>query len=736
MIRLTLRRKLLIISTFLAVIPLAIAATRMIGLTRVELISNANDELRLTANQIAREVDDRYQFMWYVPLALIRDAVDNPSLSIDEKISILQEGSNAIPDLLSLQFTVDGLEPALFVRQEIKRQLDAAELQPATVFGIRPDEIDGLLTSGRNVSSKVVYEPDLQQWMTTIVLPLHTPINGRAATLSARMTLNNVKTRIKNDPFNQKGRILLIDSSGRRILQPDQPTIRDWPHVENALNMMKFNTTSVQSYPAPNGETVIGSHMFLTYFDWAVLVERPEAEAYLTVQRMFNQLLLWIGLGLIAAVIMALFFSNHISRPVKHLADKARGIAKGDFSQRAKVESHDEIGELAEVFNNMAQQLQLFEDLNIDRLVSEKSKIETLVKNMADGVIVTDDKQRIIIVNRVAEEWFGTSELDAFELPLSAVIHNRGLIDLIQQAESSSDMVSGEIEVKVAGSARPFILGAHAAKVSTPRRVSIGVITVLRDITREKEIDRMKTELVSLTAHELRTPITAIAGFSQILTEDTSDPAQTAEFSGIIYKESLRLSDMINKFLDISRIESGRQELQHVPVMLNQILLDVLDVNEQMAAEKNIRVERHVPADVSLLEGDPDLLGQVFLNLFSNAVKYSPDGTTITVSMTEEDGTQTVRVHDQGYGILEEDLPHIFDKFYRVKNDKIVKEITGTGLGLPLVKEIVEQHGGSIFVESELRQGSIFGFSLPIPNDDDPTSDNSTDSSEGHAANA
>ncbi|MBW1870044.1 MAG: HAMP domain-containing histidine kinase [Deltaproteobacteria bacterium] len=201
-----------------------------------------------------------------------------------------------------------------------------------------------------------------------------------------------------------------------------------------------------------------------------------------------------------------------------------------------------------------------------------------------------------------------------------------------------------------------------------------GVVTIIRDVSKEKEADRIKTELVSMVAHELKSPLTSI---------------------------------------DLSRLEAGRTEIHKSPFDLRQLIDKIKETYSGQATKRQIEVTTHIPAELPFAFGDQDLIEQVLLNLFSNAVKYSPDNSKIGLEVKEEDAILTVNVIDNGYGIPKEALPRIFEKFFRVTESEGDDSIDGSGLGLSLAKEIVEQHDGTIKVTSRLGVGSVFSFTLP-----------------------
>jgi len=422
-----------------------------------------------------------------------------------------------------------------------------------------------------------------------------------------------------------------------------------------------------------------------------------------------------------AATVLALagsyFVSKRISQPITHFTRTAKEIARGNFDERVVIESQDEIGQLARIFNYMTTELRRLRDLDLNRIFNEKSKTESILKNIADGVIGTDASNNIIMVNAVMEQWFGIKEKQCMGKPLETCISTNSLLHFITKVRDndkpSTALPETEIKIKSPKNWRDVFLQARAARIINEKGEFVGIVTILRDITREKEIDRMKTELVSMVAHELRSPLTSISGFSELLLDPTVNREQSEEYAGIILKESNRLSELINKFLDISKIEAGKIQIKRVPMQLRDVLDKVLDVNMTQAERKGIVVSVKVANDIPLVLGDKDMLEQVVLNLFSNAVKYSPENTAIELRLKEHENDVLCEIEDNGYGISEKALPRIFEKFYRVTDNEKVREITGTGLGLSLVKEIIEIHGGNIEVKSKLGEGSTFSFTIP-----------------------
>ncbi len=428
-----------------------------------------------------------------------------------------------------------------------------------------------------------------------------------------------------------------------------------------------------------------------------------------------------ILLTIILAALSALSFSKRINEPIRQFTRSATEIARGNFTHKVKSSSDDELGKLVKIFNFMTTELRRLNEMNLNKIITEKNKTETILKNIADGVIVTDPDQKILVLNSIAESWFGLAEVEVVDQPIEKLIYEQKLLSLIKDVKSGSNPedTSVEIELKPANSKKSIVLQAKAAQVINTKGELIGIVTVFRNVTKEKEIDRMKTELVSMVAHELRSPLTSIAGFSELLLDTGVTQDQSKEYAEIILKESNRLGDLINKFLDISRIESGKSQVNKTFVNIKHVIENILEMNMYLAERKGMDLEIDIPEGVSTIWVDQEMMGEVVLNLFSNAVKYSPDGKKIFITVRDKEKEQIISVADQGYGISQKSLDKVFNKFYRVTDNENIQEVNGSGLGLSLVKEIIELHDGAIWVESELNKGSKFSFSIPKPDEND-----------------
>lgn len=245
-------------------------------------------------------------------------------------------------------------------------------------------------------------------------------------------------------------------------------------------------------------------------------------------------------------------------------------------------------------------------------------------------------------------------------------------------------------------------------------RQPLCLAVTVRDVTRMKEYDKLKSDMISLMSHELRTPITSINGFAELLAMDGTIPEESREFLNIISSESQRLSRMIDTFLTVTQLEAGdKQEVSKIPLKMDDIVRETLTSLQAVAKKKRIRLIEQPASRMPPVAADKSLIRQVISNLVNNAIKYSPERTTVTVSTVLEADTVRVSVEDRGYGIPPESIDRVWEKFYRVTRDGKEKDEESTGLGLSFVREVVEQHGGEVDVASEVGRGSTFSFTLP-----------------------
>jgi two-component system phosphate regulon sensor histidine kinase PhoR len=356
-------------------------------------------------------------------------------------------------------------------------------------------------------------------------------------------------------------------------------------------------------------------------------------------------------------------------------------------------------------------------EIQLKVATAERQHAEAIIYSISDAVLVTDPFDELVLANESAARTFMFDLDRSRRSPVNQVLHDEKLVELIRdmrQSNSKSGRRIVEHRVKSDGEERIFkvTLSSVADHTENPA----GVVTVLHDMTREKEVAEMKNDFVSSVSHELRTPLASIKAYVEMLIDGEADDEKTTrEFYEVIQNEANRLSRLIDNILNISRIESGLVQINKQPQSLMVILKEAIEVIAPQARMKQITLVEQLTPVFYQTQADKDMLYQAVLNLLSNAVKYTPEKGTITVQTLVDENKRRVitRICDTGVGIPPKDLPFVFDKFYRAEaNNHMAK---GTGLGLSLVKHIIETvHRGRIFVESHVGKGSCFGFELEL----------------------
>ena len=363
-------------------------------------------------------------------------------------------------------------------------------------------------------------------------------------------------------------------------------------------------------------------------------------------------------------------------------------------------------------------------DLEIRHRVSEaeRRQISSVLNSLRDGVLVTDVFNEILMANAAAAQVLGFDLQAAHHHPIEAVLKDEALCRLIRGARETANRadrrhVEHEIDGRDGeGPSARRVFDVTLSCVENHRHEVSGVVTILHDLTSEREISQMKSDFVSKASHELRTPLSSIRAYLEMLIDgEATDDESRMEFYRVMQSETQRLGRLIDNMLNISRIEAGIVQIERDEVDIRSLIERAIETIGPQAREKNMSLHTRLSALDLTVEGDADMLYQVVLNLLSNSVKYTPEGGRVTIGSDSDNLTRSVvvSVADTGLGIPPDALPRLFDKFFRVENYK--RMANGTGLGLNLCKHIVETvHHGQIGVESKLGMGSRFWFSVPM----------------------
>ena len=372
-LRLTLRTKLLVFAIAIAVLPILVAARTMIRIGEDELKSSANEQLLGVASELSREINDVAERSWFGPLVLIRNAIDDPRLGVNEKVALLTLGIANLADIVALQITLDGADlPLVVTNDEFSDKLRRAGLDPLEVLRIAPDEVRALRATGDVFAEDAAHLPETDSWLATVVLPLGSKIAGADAVLSARIDLQRLRHIIFGHPFVKTGILTVVDRHGREVFDAKRRDLSSYPIVAEAVERLASQTRSIGVAPhkRPNGEVMLGAYAFPRVFNWALLAELPQRDAYLAIVKMTRSLLLWGAIGLAVAVLGATLLAIRISHPMLEIGRVAVAVARGDFGVRVRrgTRRNDEIGDLARRMNEMV--VGLSERFHLEKFVS------------------------------------------------------------------------------------------------------------------------------------------------------------------------------------------------------------------------------------------------------------------------------------------------------------------------------------------------------------------------------
>ncbi|WP_239057098.1 ATP-binding protein [Desulfovibrio sp. JC010] len=456
----------------------------------------------------------------------------------------------------------------------------------------------------------------------------------------------------------------------------------------------------------------------------------------------------WAAIAKLQIVMFFIFWGSvfilymmvkRISEPLNQLTEYAKKLSDHDFTADIEITSKDEIGLLAGTMKNMADELTTLIS-GLERAVNNATSelqdtltyMEVIMDNLADGLLVVDINGKISVTNPALGELFGVTEDEIRDKQLTNFFPEEmtNLFELVKGSEH--EVFSAEIHLPGRKTGKAVATPIHKLDDNDGIKVCLGVVILVRDITYEKEVDNLKTDFISTVSHELRTPMTSILGFAKIIKKKLEKSVfpiceapdkkterainQVQDNIGIIVSEGQRLTELINDVLDIAKMESGKIDWKKVPIDITEVIDTSIQTTTPLWKPQNLEMMVDVDENMPTMYGDRDRVMQVLVNLISNAVKFTDSG-SITCTARAHDDEIMVSVSDTGSGISPEDQKKIFERFKQA-GDTLTGKPKGTGLGLPICKQIVDHHKGRIWVDSKLGDGSSFHFTLAIDTPD------------------
>ena len=414
------------------------------------------------------------------------------------------------------------------------------------------------------------------------------------------------------------------------------------------------------------------------------------------------------AVSLVITIFLGILVARTITQPIADMRKQAQAMAKGNYSRKVRVYGTDEIGQLAITFNHLTNRLQEAQSTTD----AERRKLDSVLSNMTDGVIATDRKGRIILINDPALELLHISRDITLGRPIASVLG-------IDQEYSFEDLIhmNDALNLNFSITDAPYILRANFSVIQKETGFINGLITVLHDITEQEKIEMDRREFVSNVSHELRTPLTTMRSYLEALADGAwKDENIAPTFLNVTQTETERMIRLVNDLLQLSRMDSADYELNKDIVLFNSFFNRIIDRFEMSKSDK-VTFQRLFPEASYYVEIDTDKVTQVIDNIISNAIKYSPDGGNVRFGFTVQGEMLKVMISDDGMGIPKENVGRIFDRFYRVDRAR-ARSMGGTGLGLAIAREMIEAHGGKIWAESEEGHGTTIFFILPYDLDD------------------
>ncbi|MBG9590052.1 two-component system histidine kinase PnpS [Cytobacillus firmus] len=506
-------------------------------------------------------------------------------------------------------------------------------------------------------------------------------------------------------------RVTATDSKGRILMDSSvKSETSQSRHQEIILEVLKKKSVYESGWEVAGG--------FNLHYYWQPVMINGEKEGYIFLstklaefQKAYQQIW-WIlavslGLSLFLIILLGSRITARYTKPIESATQVAIELTKGNYRARTYEDQEDETGMLSKSINVLARNLQEM----VKSQEMQQDRLGALIENMGSGLILIDSRGYINLVNRPYKEVFNVNPSEYLYKLYYEVIEHKGITEVVEEIFMTEQKVKKQLIIPVNIERRYFeVYGVPIIGTNDEWK---GILLVFHDITELKKLEQMRKDFVANVSHELKTPITSIKGFSETLLDGAMENKQTLnDFLNIILKESDRLQSLIQELLDLSKIEKQGFSLSIQQLDLADVLEDVVAIMKGKAAEKEIVLEFKREDKPVYIEGDVHRLKQVFINIISNAISYTPNQGVVYISSAKTSRTVLTEIRDTGIGIEAGEIPRIFERFYRVDKARS-RNSGGTGLGLAIVKHLVEAHKGTISVKSEVGKGTAFIIELP-----------------------
>jgi signal transduction histidine kinase len=673
MIKISWRLKLFLFAIVVALLPIVISSSNMIGITQDELKSNINNELIYTTGELAQEINNIYTNNWLSPLLLIKSGVESEGLGANEKATFLLAGIENIEDVVSLTLFFE-VKPGEYVeavqtyKKSFKGRLEQASLKVAEILEVRPAAFGELKRRGESIGTPT-FIPELDTWLITMIVPVS--IRGApAGTLAARIALNALRERVQNHPFNKNGKIFLIDGDGTELFEL---TKKDWSGVkvvQDAEELLRTGSRAqgVSTYEMPNGEQRLGAYAFPLNVRWAVIAETTEDRAYVAVGKMRRTLTFWVLLGLALAILGVAVFSRQISQPILKISKTAKQISSGNFDVEAAYNAKDEIGTLATTLVDMSRSL--------------KESFAQIAKQ-----------------NKELEEYSKTLEAKVEARTHDLKENNQALENALTQLKQTQNQLIMQEKLASLGA----LTAGIAHEIKNPLNFVNNFATLSVELAGELE--------EALLQQKGKFPEADLKNIHEVVADVKFNAAKIAE-------HGKRADDIVRSMLHHSRGESGEMQQTDLNAMLQEYVNLAYHGMRAQEPTFNIKIETTYDPNIRGLKVNPQAISRVLLNICNNGFyathekkkklgnAYSP---TISLATADAGDRVEIRIRDNGTGMPPQVLEKIFNPFFTTKPTGV-----GTGLGLSISYDIITQmHKGELNVQTKEGQFTEFIIRLP-----------------------
>ncbi len=705
--RLKLFPKFVLLLVLLSVIPVIFLGRVIVNVNNESLQFEVQRYHLRLAQSLADTFDARLSSLMS-QLRMASDSIKNPEASWQDRQKILSALIDSSPHFgIISAVAANGDEVLKAYNPQIAPEL---EQNPSLISHTQLPLYQQFLKSG-TLTTQVTRENN--STLAEMYIPFDTAV-GKGA-VYVKLSLNDLCDTIARESIGRTGFATYIGHRGELLSNPNPVLLRPGHELDRSIVQTALSgNLGSREFTDASGTEWIGASAPVAQLGGAIFTLQTRQEAYATSKK-GQQRAIWFTLGTILLAIFAAFFlARWLVRPLLTITRVANSVdlASGLFPEPIQIKRQDEIAELAKTFNQMLDKLRGYAELQVERLIIEQKKTEAIIFSIQDGIIMTDYQGKIQLVNRRAKEILNMDD--------KAASSNQALWHFLPSAEMktacmellTSSNQKKVIDVKITQNDKDVYYNLSAEPVKSPTKDEVlGLVTVLRDVTLEKELESMKEEFLHSITHDLRNPLTAIRGFIRLFqTGQTGEltPMQTKMFE-TMDKASLRLTNMVNDILDLARLESNRLTLHLEPARPDEIAQRVVELFAPQTKSSGITLSTEVAANIPEISVDPNLIERVFVNLVGNATKFTPDAGAITVRIKDQGDFVRCSVDDTGEGIPPSYLEKVFEKFKQVEGHFK----GGAGLGLTICKRIVEAHHGKIWVESQVGKGSSFIFLLP-----------------------